>query len=92
MLTSALLLFRCFLCRLCLYASVSQTHLKAGDKFGALNAKEWNDHVIAKLGRGKGGGKPDSAQVNVPCTPAEVEALKATALAAAQEFVDSKKL
>jgi len=71
---------------------VSKEHLKAGSKFGALNAKEWNDHIVAKLGKGKGGGKPDSANANVPTTPADVEALKAAALAAAQEYVDSKKL
>lgn len=78
--------------KLGMFASVSKEHLKAGATHGALTAKEWNDFVIGKLGKGKGGGKPDTANANVPTTAAELESDKAAVLSAAQQYIDSKKL
>jgi hypothetical protein len=43
------------------YPAVSTEHVAAG-----INAKEWVDFVIGKIGAGKGGGKADQANGSIP--------------------------
>ena len=49
------------LTRIGLFPIVSSQHIAKG-----MNAKEWLDFCIAAIGQGKGGGKADSANGNIP--------------------------
>lgn len=60
---------------------MSQEHLAAG-----LNAKEWVEFCISRLGTGKGGGKADQANANFPNT----ESLPDQLFSFAAEFVKDK--
>eukprot|EP00981_Chlorochromonas_danica_P003570 scaffold659_cov192-Ochromonas_danica.AAC.83 len=67
--------------RIGVYPFVSQEHLAAG-----LNAKEWVEFCISRLGTGKGGGKADQANANFPNT----ESLPDQLFTFAAEFVKDK--
>jgi hypothetical protein len=51
---------------------VSAEHLVKG-----LSAKLWVDHVVARAGRGKGGGKADLANGSLPVSADGAEAVSA---------------
>jgi len=64
------------------YPSVSSEHITTK----GVNAKEWVDFVIGKLGVGKGGGKADQANGSIPGGAELVD----TILSLANEYITSK--
>ena len=71
-----------------MYAAVSSAHVTEKK----LNAKEWCDHVVASIGKGKGGGKADFANANVAIDASMVATTtRDSILEAAKKYVESKK-
>ncbi len=60
--------------RIGLFVAVSAEHITRG-----VNAKDCCDHVIAKAGNGRGGGKADSSNAHFPVGDNTVESLLAIA-------------
>jgi hypothetical protein len=71
-------------CRIALYSTVTAAHVAAG-----LNGVEWCNSCCTAVGCGKGGGRPELGNANIPYTQhssKDVTTVYNIAVGAAREF------
>jgi hypothetical protein len=77
----------CLPCRMGVYALVIADHVNGK----GANAKEWCDACTGAVGKGRGGGRADMANANIPLTTSDnAESVTQTVLNAARTYWASK--